>query len=211
MRFQWTMVCCLLGLLITGCQDQPKTDATSEEKAEAPAETDSGDATPDSEDAAAKEVTLEVKSWAEVQDWVKTQQGKVVVVDVWSTSCPPCIAEFPNFVALQSKYPEEVVCASVSLDYTGSDNDPSEDLRERILGALKKLKAGPTVNFLSSDQDEEATKMMEVAAIPVAFVYDKNGELAKKFTNDDGEYPGEGYTYNDHIVPLVDQLVQGEE
>lgn len=209
MRFQWTMLCCLLGLLIAGCQEQPKPDATSEEKAEASEEAGSENAA--ETDAAAKEVTLEVKSWAEVQDWVKTQQGKVVVVDVWSTSCPPCIAEFPNFVALQSKYPEDLVCASVSLDYTGSDNDPSEELRERILGALKKLNAGSTVNFLSSDQDEEATKMMEVAAIPVAFVYDKNGELAKKFTNDDGEYPGEGYTYNDHIVPLVDKLVKGEE
>ena len=33
--------------------------------------------------------------------------GKVLIVDIWGTWCPPCRAEIPSFVKLQSKYGEQ--------------------------------------------------------------------------------------------------------
>ena len=163
-----------------------------------------------SNDAPAKQVTLEVKSWAEAEEWVQTQKGKVVVVDLWSTSCPPCIAEFPNFVALQNKYGDKIACASFSLDFTSSKGEPSAELQEEILGVLKKLSA-TTTNFLSRQNDEAVTAEVGVAAIPVAFIYDRQGKLHKMFTNDDGEYGKDGYTYKDHIYPVVEALIEKAE
>jgi len=189
-------------LIALGCQPNVTSAKPNGEKSD---ET-SAVAAKDDAAAAAKEVTLQVKSWAEVQDWVKTQKGKVVLVDLWSTSCPPCIAEFPNFVALQNKHGDKLVCASFSLDFISSKGTPSAELQEEILGVLKKLKA-TTVNFLSSENDETVTNALGVAAIPVAYVYDAEGKLHKRFTNDEGEYGKDGYTYKDHIAPLVDELV----
>jgi len=157
------------------------------------------------------EITLEVKSWEEMQAWVKTQSGKVVVIDGWSTSCPPCLEEFPHFIELQNKFPTEVACASFSLDYMGRDHNPPAALREQIHTILKDKLHATTYNFLSSDSDEEATEAMEIAAIPVAFVYDQQGTLVKKFTNDDGEYGKDGYTYQKDIIPFVEKLVRGEK
>jgi len=34
-------------------------------------------------------------------------RGKVVIVDIWGTWCPPCRAEIPSFVELQKKYGPE--------------------------------------------------------------------------------------------------------
>ena len=34
---------------------------------------------------------------------VLKQRGKVVVVDFWSTNCPPCMKAFPDFIEMQKK------------------------------------------------------------------------------------------------------------
>jgi thiol-disulfide isomerase/thioredoxin len=47
------------------------------------------------------------------------QKGKVVVLDVWASWCPPCIASFPKFDALAAKLAEEkadVVIWGVNVD-----------------------------------------------------------------------------------------------
>lgn len=45
--------------------------------------------------------------------------GEVVVVNLWSTTCPPCIVEMPTLAALQRAYPGRVEVATVSLDPVG--------------------------------------------------------------------------------------------
>src|SRR5690349_12369082 len=45
-------------------------------------------------------VTLAVVKYDQLTAAIKEQRGKIVVVDIWSTSCRPCIAEFPNLVKL---------------------------------------------------------------------------------------------------------------
>jgi thiamine biosynthesis protein ThiC len=51
---------------------------------------------------------------------VARQRGKVVVLDCWSTSCPPCVKEFPGLVRLAAAHPDRVACLSLALDYDGS-------------------------------------------------------------------------------------------
>lgn len=186
----------LLLVLVTGCQSESSKETSIESAVSQPEP--------------AQEIALSVKSLAELQAWVAEQKGKAVVVDYWSTSCGPCVTELPHFTALQNMHGDKLVCASFSLDYIGSAGGPSEKLQAQVLGVLKKLGVA-TTNFLSSDKDEDVTAAIDVAAIPAAMVYDRAGNLHKKFTNDDGEYGKGGYTYKQDVYPVVEELVGKEE
>jgi len=188
--------------LFVGCQ-QPSAPA---EPAKPAAQ---ANAAPTSETSAAEKqkVTVEVKSWAEVQQLVADRQGKVVVVDVWSTWCGPCMRKFPNLVQLHRRFPDKVACISVDLDYIGLKEEPPASFHDKVLEFVSKH--GATFpNVISSDSDEDVQNALGVAAIPAVLVYDREGNLAKKFTNDDGEYGEEGFTYAGHIIPLVEKLLE---
>lgn len=48
---------------------------------------------------------------------LSTFRGKIVVIDFWSTWCPPCVAQFPHYDSLKVKFKDkEVVFMSVSID-----------------------------------------------------------------------------------------------
>lgn len=151
------------------------------------------------------EVSVEIRTWEEFQKWVVAQRGKPVVVDVWSNFCEPCIKEFPEFVSLHRKYGDDVVCASLNLDYYGAGDDP-DDLQPRVLEFLTKQKATSS-NFLSSTADEEVLDAIAVSALPVTLVYNRAGELNKTFSNDSGEYGPGGFTYQANVKPLVAGLL----
>ena len=46
---------------------------------------------------------------------VQRHRGKVVVLDCWSTSCPPCVEEFPRLVSLAANHGDAVVCLSLAV------------------------------------------------------------------------------------------------
>ncbi len=47
-------------------------------------------------------VSLELGGWVKIEELVKSHEGKVVVVDVWSNYCDPCKWEFPNLVDIHN-------------------------------------------------------------------------------------------------------------
>ena len=152
-------------------------------------------------------MTLTIKSWKDTEALIAAQKGKVVVVDLWSTSCVPCMKEFPNLVALHEKFPsEKITCISVSCDYEGLEEEPPESKKPSVMKFLKSTKATCT-NLLLSDADVDVYDKIELAAIPAVYVYDAAGRMVKRFDNDSGEYGDEGFTYKDHIVPLVEKLI----
>ena len=149
-------------------------------------------------------VTVDIASLEEVQKFVAEQKGKVVVLDLWSSSCTPCIRELPGLAKLREEHSGEVVTVSLNLDYYGSE--PPEKLREPAAKILAEHGAAEK-NFLSSTKDEEIYKELKVAAVPVVYVYGRDGEVARRFDNEKEEYGKEGFTYKDHISPLVKELV----
>lgn len=155
--------------------------------------------TPVVKQAAAKEakVELQTRDFDGLTTLIKSHQGKVVVMDAWSTSCPPCLKEFPNLVEIHKKHgPEKVACISLSLDYTGLDK--LEDSREPVLGFLQE-KGATFDNVLASEADEVMTKKLMIGAVPAVFVYDKQGDLAKTFQG--------AFTY-EQVKELVESLVK---
>jgi thiol-disulfide isomerase/thioredoxin len=49
-------------------------------------------------------------------------KGKVVIVDVWGTWCPPCRAEVPSFIKLQEKYADQGF-QMIGLNYERQSSD----------------------------------------------------------------------------------------
>lgn len=153
------------------------------------------------------DIPLAILDWEATQALIQAQRGKVVVVDLWATYCPPCIAEFPNLVQLSRQYPDRVACISVSADYDGLDDRPPESYRERVLKFLDKQQATFQNVLLSIDAETLFNEKIQHKSIPVVYVYDREGNLAGQFP--DLENPAE-FTYQEHVLPLVKKLLTSE-
>lgn len=202
--------------------EQPLPADTTEEASE-PAESvpgDAGTSSEDSDSAAAenisevsseeqtdsgdRSVTLKLQSWDQTEKLISSHQGKIVVVDFWATSCLPCRREFPHLVALQKAYPERIACVSVSLDYSGRKSRPPETYRKPVLEFLNQQQA--TIdNVLSIDDPDELEQRLELAPIPLVWVYDREGRRVRTFDN--GDLEGEEFTYKKDVVPFVQSLL----
>lgn len=151
------------------------------------------------------EVTLKVASWADAQKVVAQQKGKIVVLDLWSTACHPCVKEFPQLVKLQQSFAKDVVCISFNTNYIGVGK-PEDELAD-VQKFLTKQNAR-LINLMSNEADEDLYKRIGIASIPVVQVYDRSGKLAKQFDNEQDEYGKDGFTYEKHVAPYVKQLIE---
>jgi thiol-disulfide isomerase/thioredoxin len=151
-------------------------------------------------------IALDVKGWDETQTLVAAQRGRVVVLDLWSTWCAPCMREFPNLVRLQRMQPQDVVCISFNMDYSGAAGETPESARVKVQEFLSKHEA-TIVNVLSRDAADDVFRRLKLASIPAVQVYDRSGKLVQQFDLDDGRYGPDGFTYAQHIVPLVERLL----
>jgi thiol-disulfide isomerase/thioredoxin len=147
-----------------------------------------------------------VLDYAGIQELIASHQGSVVVVDVWSTSCAPCLREFPGLVALDAEYGDEVACISLNIDYTGARNRTPEDYRERVMTWLERF--GATFeNVLAAEGTDAMLAHLDLAAPPGVYVYDQQGELVRRFDNVGISGPEEEFSYED-VGTLVAELLQ---
>ena len=184
-----TMLCGMLG-----CEARPT--AFSQAPPADPVATPNTEATAD--------VGLKILDFDSIQKLVASHRGKVVVMDAWSTSCKPCLEEFHNLVELHNAHgADRVACISLSFDYEGIGK-PEEE-QERVLKFLRGQ--GATFdNVLSSDESDVLYRKFKLASVPAVFVYDKDGQLAKRFDNEKARSKAEKFTY-EQVKQLVADLV----
>lgn len=195
-------------LLLAGCADKPQMGpvASSTIRESVDSAVTSALAEPAESDANVA-VQVKIMGHDEIQQLIASHKGKVVIMDCWSTSCEPCVKEFPNLVALHKKHgPEKVACISLSFDYEGLGKP------EDVLPVVQEFvqKQGATFdNVLCSDESETLYKKMNLASVPAVYVYRPDGELAKRFDNEDASKPEDAFNY-EHVAKLVEQLVAGQ-
>jgi hypothetical protein len=114
------------------------------------------------------------------------------------------LAELPALVQLHQQNPETVVAMTMNVDFDGSDSP--ENLREEVTKKLQSLQAN-FLTVISSDSNETLYEKLKLAAVPAVLVYDQTGQLRKRFDNDAQEYGADGFTYEEHIAPLVKALL----
>ena len=156
------------------------------------------------------EIKLEIATWEGIQKRIADHKGKVVVLDVWATSCLPCIKELPGLARLQQKHQENVVCMTVSLDYDDYEFKQPEDARESVMEVLKEKISDPRIeNFISADQDATFYEKSHTDSVPIILIYDQSGQLHKQV--DINAVGGKReITYELDVIPVVEQLLANE-
>ncbi len=164
-------------LAVVGCR--PAASRDDLKPSEGPAA--SQDHAPAS-DSHVQDVKLDVLNYDEIQQRIAEQRGKVVVMDAWSTSCPPCMKDFHNLVELHKQYgPAELACISLSFDYEGLGKP--EDVSEGVLTFLRSQ--GATFdNLMSNEESDVLYRKFDLNAVPAVFVYDRSGKLRQRFESE---------------------------
>jgi thiol-disulfide isomerase/thioredoxin len=138
-------------------------------------------------------VTYQAVKFAGVEDAVKANKGKVVVVDFWADYCVPCKKSFPHLVELSEKYGK----AGLAVVAVNLDDPTDKEARERSIKFLKDKKATFTNLFVAEGEMPESWfKKLQIEAIPAVFVFGRDGNLEKRFVDE----------MVDHAV--VEKLVQ---
>ena len=206
---------CVWCVLVAGCAEDTQPpgagpgggSSSAKRSAEGAATTSPSEFTEKSR--ADAQVTLRILDWEATEKLIAGHKGKVVVVDMWSTSCLPCIRELPSLVELHKKYRDQVACVTVSCDYLGIKGQPPESCREEVLEILRE-KGATFDNVLSSIDSDSLSKKLGFVSIPVVYVYGKDGMLRKRFDNEEELYGEEGFTYQNDIIPFVEKVLKGE-
>lgn len=106
-------------------------------------------------------------------------KGKVTVLNIWATWCPPCIHEMPDLVTFYNETDRESV-AFISLsidDVVELDGAIPEFQREHEM---------PFPIYVLNERDiegiEKALRGSFGGALPTTYIYDRDGEIAMSVT-----------------------------
>ncbi len=96
-----------LSLVMTACQSQPKSDASTPENARL---------TTIVQDAS---ITDLEGNLVNLDDY----KGKIVMLDFWETWCTPCIRSFPGMAKAMMEHPDDFVILAISPGFMDSEDD----------------------------------------------------------------------------------------
>jgi thiol-disulfide isomerase/thioredoxin len=99
-------------------------------------------------------------------------KGKVVVLDFYATWCEPCRAETPRLVQMQKDY------GASGLQVIGL-NVGGDDDREKVPAFAKEFGIEYPLGF--PDDNLVDRYLIDNQEIPQAFVFDRKGDLVKRF------------------------------
>src|SRR5262249_37876519 len=95
--------------------------------------------------------TLKPADFAKFKD---SARGKVLVLNFWATWCGPCVAEFPELVALDAKYRDKGV------KMVGITADDPEDVQPKVVPFIKKNQVKFDIVLQDTDDPEEMMKQV---------------------------------------------------
>lgn len=113
--------------------------------------------------------------------------GKVIVLNIWATWCPPCREEIPDFIEIQNEMKNDgVLFVGVSLDETGWDV---------VRPFAKEFK----INYpLVVDDGTVDNKYGPISGLPTSFIINKLGQV---------ELVAPGMVTKEQLKPILQKLV----
>jgi thiol-disulfide isomerase/thioredoxin len=101
--------------------------------------------------------------------------GKVLIVDIWGTWCPPCRAEIPSFVRLQSEYGPQ------GLQIVGLNYENSAGSEDAVKETIKKFMDENKMNYPCAIGTEDIQKQVpEFEGFPTTIFIDRTGKVRAK-------------------------------
>lgn len=99
-------------------------------------------------------------------------RGKIAIVDIWGTWCPPCREEIPHFVKLKETYPADL--AVVGINYEHSEGD------EAVEG-IRKFAADVGINYPCVIGDQATQDLIpQLEGFPTTLFLDRDGRVRLK-------------------------------
>lgn len=108
-------------------------------------------------------------------------KNKVVLVNLWATWCPPCVAELPSLDALQAKLKDrDFIVVAISLDRTDMKT-VTDFLQARGVEHLTPY----------HDRDRDIPLKWTYSGLPVSFLLDEEGMMIDQFDGPQEWHDGE--------------------
>ena len=121
-----------------------------------------------------KVLPLSAVSHRSLQQLVRKDSGKVVLINVWASWCKPCLEELPAL----SKVKDQFSSKDFSLYLVSMDD--REDTTHHVFPALKKAGIRFPTFIKDGESDEEFMNGMSPdwnGALPATFLFDRQGVL----------------------------------
>ena len=105
-------------------------------------------------------------------------EGKVILLNIWATWCPPCQQEMPSMQRLREAIPDEdFVILAVSIDAPPGE----EDAFGREGGNLQIFAREMGLTFtILHDPTGKIQEIYQTTGVPESFVVDRDGVIFKK-------------------------------
>ena len=105
---------------------------------------------------------------SELKSVLESNKGKVVILDLWATWCPPCRKEIPGFISLYNKYKGNgVEIIGIAFDENGVEVVPP---------FIKKM----GINYPVYLDGGDIAQAYDLQAYPTTVIYGKDSKVANK-------------------------------
>lgn len=114
-----------------------------------------------------------------LENLLKENKGKIIIVDMWATWCPPCKLEIPTFIDIENDFKNEVLLITLCHK---QDNNGKELTEENLKKFMKERGINYKVYFIDNEffKDPLFARDKGGYAFPTTLFYDKSGNLAEK-------------------------------
>lgn len=128
-------------------------------------------------------------------------RGRVVLLNIWATWCPPCITELPSMQRVYERYADrglEILAVAVDLD-------PGERQADgRVVGAVSEFVDRFGLTFpVALDPTGGTERLLEVNYLPTTFLIDRQGRIRVR------EVGGRYWDAETHIEMIESLLGEG--
>jgi thiol-disulfide isomerase/thioredoxin len=112
--------------------------------------------------------------YGESWEWKVHRKGKVVLLDFWRTTCPPCVASIKDLVALQSQYgPEGLEVIGIATESAGSF---AKD-RDRVVRLANVMHTNYRMLLNSGPGSQSILDRFGVHSVPTLLVVNERGDI----------------------------------
>ena len=93
--------------------------------------------------------------FSELEDAIYKNKKKILVINFWATTCPPCLKEMPHFNELAKMYhPNDLKILLISLDNV-------HQLENKVIPFVKKFNIDPEVKLLADENYSAWTEKID--------------------------------------------------
>lgn len=116
--------------------------------------------------------------------------GKVILLNIWASWCPPCVTEFPSMVKLAKKFEKDMLVIAISQDTDRKD-----------LESFLKQQGNLGANFyIGVDMEKKVPELLNLVALPETYILDRKGKLVRKISGVEDWYSPDAIKFFETLV-----------